>query len=477
MEKLTIKETNNLLLKKDISVKELVDKHLEVIKEKYERLGVFLEIFSDIEENVKNAQNKIDEGNADLLTGIPIAIKDNILMKGKVSSAASKIIENYTAPYDSTVISKLKKNNPIFIGRVNMDEFAMGSSTENSAFQTTKNPHDNDRVPGGSSGGSATAVSSGMTPISLGSDTGGSIRQPASFCGCVGLKPTYGAVSRFGLIAMGSSLDQIGPLGMNVSDVEDVFYQIEGYDPLDSTTYGISERKKERLSSKAGKRIGVPWHLIENGGISKVVLDNFKSALKKLEDRGYEVEDISLPHTEHALNAYYIITPAEVSSNMARFDGMRYGKRVEGKDLLEEYENSRELLGKEVKSRIMIGTYVLSAGYYDAYYNKAHTVRRFAREDFKKVFGNEDGEKGIDIIATPTTPTSSFKIGDKINDPLEMYMADIFTVSANITGVPAISIPSGNVKEENGDMPAGLQLMAPWLREDVLFGVSKDFLK
>ncbi len=468
---LTLKEAQEALSKRRISVHELCKFYSERIKEKNGDISAFLEVFEDLEKQAKEAQKSIDEGEASSLTGIPLAIKDNILIKDRKVSAASAMLEDFVAPYDSTVAGKLKKEKTVFLGRTNMDEFAMGASTEKSAFIITKNPNDTSRVPGGSSGGSAAAVSSGMAPAALGSDTGGSVRQPASFCGCVGLKPTYGAVSRFGLIAMGSSLDQIGPLTQTVTDSEILFESIAGRDPFDGTTYEREAFKEEKKPKDTV--VGVPWHLIRQDGVDKEVLEVFKKNISELEKLGYKTKEVKLPQLEYTLSAYYVLVQAEISSNMARFDGMRYGAKVEGKDLLEEYMKTRALFGKEVKRRIMVGTYVLSAGYYDTYYNKAYTVRKLAISDFERVFSKDK----VDVVAFPTSPTPAFKVGEKNEDPVQMYMADVFTVPANIAGVPAISIPSGTVVKEGKELPSGLQFMAPWKREDVLFSVGKHFKK
>ena len=340
-------------------------------------------------------------------------------------------------------------------------------STENSAYGPTKNPHDLERVPGGSSGGSAASVAGNMALVALGSDTGGSIRQPASFCGIVGLKPTYGAVSRYGVMAMGSSLDQIGPFGKTVEDAEILFNAIKGQDKMDSTSI---ESLKSKVQSQKLK-IGVPRDFLKIGGIDKDVIQNFEDSLNKLKKLGHEIIDIELPNLKYSLAVYYVIVPAEVSSNMARYDGMRYGKRVSGSTGIEDYFLSRQAgLGREVKRRIILGTYVLSSGYYDAYYNKANIVREIIKEDYKKAF------KKVDIIATPTAPNVAFKIGEKIDDPLQMYLEDIFTVPINLAGVPAISIPSGKKKVDENDLPIGIQFIADYGREDKLFFVGKNFL-
>lgn len=467
-ENLTLKKIHQSLIKKEMSVAEVCDFYLKEIERKDKDISAFLEVFSDVKEQAQKAQKMIDEGKASSLTGVPLATKDNILIKDRKVTAASAILENYVAPYDSTVSKKLKKEGVVFLGRANMDEFAMGASTEKSAFMTTKNPHDISRVPGGSSGGSAAIVASGMAPVAFGSDTGGSVRQPASFCGCVGLKPTYGAVSRFGLIAMGSSLDQIGPLTQTVTDSETVFNLISGRDSMDATTY-------EREVSEDNKKdfvIGVPWHLIKQEGVDKEVTEAFTKNISDLEKAGFKIKDVELPNLEHTLSAYYVLVQAEVSSNMARFDGMRYGAKIKGKDLLEEYMKTRSLFGEEVKRRIITGTYVLSAGYYDTYYNKAYTVKKLAISDFEKVFSSNSP---VDAVAFPTSPTPAFKVGEKNDDPIQMYMADMFTVPANISGVPAISIPGRTVRKDGKDLPLGLQLMAPWKREDTLFSIGKIY--
>jgi len=369
------------------------------------------------------------------------------------------------------VIEKLKNEGVVFLGRTNMDEFAMGGSTENSAYGATKNPIDVERVPGGSSGGAVASVASGEALVALGSDTGGSIRQPASFCGLVGLKTTYGAVSRYGLMAMGSSLDQIGPVTKNVEDAEILFNAIKGNDSKDATSLKDTNTEKKSSSEKTKMKIGVPYDFLSMDGIDKDVLDSFNESVEKLKKLGHEIVKIELPNLKYSLAVYYVIVPAEVSSNMARYDGMRFGERVSGENGIEDYFLSREKgLGKEVKRRIILGTYVLSAGYYDAYYNKANLARELICNDYKKAF-----EK-VDVIITPTTPNVAFKIGEKVNDPLQMYLEDIFTVPINLAGVPAISVPSGFKTIGDKKMPIGLQFIADHSCEDILFKISKDFL-
>jgi len=473
---LTIQEARRLLDEKEVSVQALLDMYLAKIEECNPEINAYLEVFTRSEDIIR-AQKMIDEGKAVSLTGIPIAIKDNILIKDEKSSASSEILKDYVAPYDATVITKLKEEGAIFIGRVNMDEFAQGGSTENSAFGVTKNPCDTRRVSGGSSGGSAAAVSMNSALVALGSDTGGSIRQPASFCGVVGLKPTYGSVSRHGLIAMASSLDVIGPITKNVADAQIVFDAIKGIDLLDSTTSEPTKPEEEKdpqnnktmTDTKDVYTIGVPRAFIEKG-IDADVKEIFEASLAKLESAGHIIIDIEIPLFKYTLPVYYILMPAEVSSNMSRYDGVRYGGLIEGNDLQEDYMKTRGgLIGDEVKRRILLGTYVLSSGYYDAYYNKAWQVRKKITENILKVF-----EK-VDLIAMPTTPSPAFMIGEKSKDPLAMYLEDIFTVGANITGVPAISIPAGDIKIDGKSLSVGLQLIAPHHKEEWLFDCGKKF--
>jgi len=465
---LTIKSAHQHLIDGDFSARELTESYIAEIEKKNPEINAYLEVFEDALIQADEADKKIKDGSATELTGIPIAIKDNILIKGHIASTASKMLENYTATYDAFVIEKLKEAGAVLIGRTNMDEFAMGASTENSAFGATKNPHDTSRVPGGSSGGSAAAVAMDGALLAFGSDTGGSIRQPAGFCGVVGLKPTYGAVSRRGVMAMGSSLDQIGPFGKTVEDAKILFDIIKGYDPKDSTsvknTIDLSPRDtSERMT------IGVPEDFVYVDGVDEDVKENFKKTLKKLEEAGHTIKKISLPYLKYSLTAYYIIMPAEASTNLARHDGVRYGTHIDGENLLADYMKTRgQWFGKEVRRRIMLGTYVLSAGYYDAYYNKATAVRELIREDFNKVF------KSVDCVAMPTSPTPAFKIGEKSNDPLRMYLADVFTVSANITGMPAISVPSGFADRDGKQLPISFQIIAPNFSEDLLFKLGKD---
>jgi len=457
---MTIKALHEALKNKKVSAREVVISYLDKIKEKNGELNVYLEVFeNDALKQAKEIDERIASGETPgELWGVPLAIKDNILIRGKIASAASKILGNYVASYDACVVEKLKKAGAIFLGRTNMDEFAMGSSTENSAYGPTKNPREASRVPGGSSGGSAAAVAGGLAMAALGSDTGGSIRQPAAFCGVVGLKPTYGAVSRYGLIAMASSLDQIGPIAQTVEDAEILFKAIRGKDEMDSTSLEIRNSKLEI------KKIGIPKEYFSAGGVSAFgggdsldpqIQKTIDEIVKKL-SQNYEIREISLPHTKYALACYYVIMPAEVSSNMARYDGIRYGVRQDAENLAETYKKSRGSgIGLEVRRRILLGTYVLSAGYYDAYYARAQKVRCLIAEEFKSAF------EEVDVILAPTAPTPPFKIGEKINDPLTMYLSDIYTIPANLAGVPALTLPSG------------AQLVAPHFEEKKLFEVGK----
>ena len=454
-----------MLRNKEISSVDLVSACLAVITEKNKELNVFLEVFDDALEQAKRADDMIKKGEGKKLTGIPIAVKDNILITGKITSSASKILGNYRASYDAQVIKKLKEAGAVIIGRTNMDEFAMGSSTENSSFGPVKNPLDISRVPGGSSGGSAAAVASGMALGALGSDTGGSIRQPASFCGVIGMKPTYGSVSRSGLTAMSSSLDVIGPFAKTSADARIIFECISGKDGMDSTSVDLPEENKEKKSG--GKVIGVPRDFLKEG-VDEEVLTNFTESVEKMKMAGYEIKDISLPYSKYSLAVYYIIMPAEVSTNLSRLDGIRYGKRIEGNTMFDAYKKSRSNgFGLETRRRIMLGTYVLSHGYYDAYYNKAWKVRRNIMKEYENVF------KEVDFVMTPTTPTTAFKFGEK-SDPLQMYLSDIFTVSANLAGLPAISIPSGL---SSFGLPFGIEFTAPLLSDKTLFDIEKDLNK
>ncbi len=454
-----------------LAIEALVDECKSTITEKEKDVHALLGLYSDalIATQIAKAKELFAKGEASLLTGIPVVLKDNILVQGELATGGSKILERYVAPYDATVVTKLKAVGAILLGRANMDEFAMGGSTENSAYGVTKNPRDLTKVPGGSSGGSAAVVAYGGVPVALGSDTGGSIRQPASFCGIVGLKTTYGDVSRYGLMAMGSSLDQIGPFGNSVEDVEIVYSLISGHDPMDSTSLPKELRREAQTKTPMKKVIGVPMSFVKREGIDKEVLANFEESLESLKRIGYTIKDISIPHLEKTLSVYYVLMFAEVSSNLARYDGIRYGLSHPGETSIRSYFESRTAgFGKEVRRRILLGTYVLSSGYYDAYYNKANLVRSMLKKEFTKVF------EEVDTIAIPTSPIPAFAIGEKSHDPLAMYLADIFTVPVNIVGVPGISIPSGVTKN---NLPLGIQFIANHTREDVLFMVGKEFEK
>jgi len=467
LKNLTIEKAHNHFKNGDFTVRELVDEYLKVIKEKNPTINAYLEIYNDIDQQVEKAEKIFKDGTATLLTGIPIALKDIILFEGHIASASSKILENYVATYDSFVVKKYKDEGVVFLGRTNMDEFAMGSSTETSAYGVTRNPYDTSRVPGGSSGGSAAALASDMALASLGTETCGSVRQPSSFCGLVGLRTTYGSVSRSGVIPMGSSLDQIGPMGKNVNDTEILFNAMVGYDAMDSTSIKDESRAIQKTPIK--RRIAVPRSFLNSGGVDSEVLKNFEESCEKLKKLGYEVVDVDLPVLKYSLAVYYIIMPAEVSSNLARFDGIRYGFSSKEKNLLDVYKNSRgKGFGREARRRILLGTYILSHGYYDAYYNTALKVRQFIKDELFNLF------KDFDAFITPTAPFPPFKIGEKMDDPISMYLSDVFSAPANLADIPSISIPSG--KTEAG-LPLGIQFTAPFLREDILFTIGKDFEK
>ena len=419
-------------------------------------------------EMAEQADKALATGNNKPLSGIPIAIKDNMCTRDILTTCSSKILSNFIPPYESTVTTKLLENGYVLSGKTNMDEFAMGSSTENSGFQTTRNPWDTSRIPGGSSGGSAAAVAADECIAALGSDTGGSIRQPASFCGVVGMKPTYGRVSRYGLVAFASSLDQIGPITKNVTDAALLMKIISGRDPHDSTSAPVEvpDFTSELGKDIKGLRIGIPKeYFIE--GIDPEVEKSVRDAIKHFETLGAVPLEISLPHTNYAVAAYYVLATSEASSNLARYDGVKYGFRADSKDLLDMYMNTRaQGFGPEVKRRIMLGTYTLSSGYYDAYYKKAQQVRTLIKNDFENAF------RTVDLIVTPTSPTPAFRAGEKTDDPLQMYLADIFTISVNLAGVPAISIPCGFT---TSNLPVGLQLIGKHFDEASLLQASYAF--
>ena len=473
------------LIKKEFSSSELTKSILDRIEKVDGKISAFLSVTKkEALSAAREIDNLIASGHKiSPLAGIPLAVKDNILTKGIKTTCASKILENYVAPYDATSIEKLKKLGSIIIGKTNLDEFAMGASTENSAFFTTKNPYDQTRVAGGSSGGSAAAVATNMAVYALGSDTGGSIRQPASFCGVVGLKPTYGTVSRYGLVAFASSLDQIGPLAKTVDDAKIIFDAISGKDELDSTSVKSRVNNREpapfREAEVKGLKIGVPKEYFIKG-TSPEVEGIIRKEIKRFEDLGAVIKEISLPHTEYALPVYYLIATSEASANLARYDGMKYGlSKSEGDNskekLIDIYLKSRgEGFGSEVKRRIMLGTYALFAGYYDAYYLKAEKVRTLIKNDFEEAF------KKVDVIFTPVSPTAAFKIGEKTEDPLSMYLSDIFTVSVNLVGLPAVSVPAGftdgstrHILSDAGGMPVGLQIIGKPFEENKILEIGK----
>jgi aspartyl-tRNA(Asn)/glutamyl-tRNA(Gln) amidotransferase subunit A len=464
---LTIAEARRALDAKEYSALDLTNAYLDTIEKKDGEIHAYLEVWADsARQEAKAADAMIAKGESQPLTGIPIALKDNILIEDRIASSASKMLEHYRASYDATVITKLKNQGAVFLGRTNMDEFALGGSTENSAFGPTKNPHDTSRVPGGTSGGSAAAVAAGMALAALGSDTGGSIRQPSAFCGVVGLKPTYGAVSRYGLMAAASSLDQIGAIAQTVADTKIIFDAIRGHDENDSTSLPDSFFTEKKMQ----KIIGVPRAFLK-AGIEPDMLAAFEQTLDGLRRAGCSLVDIDLPALKYSLAVYYIINPAEVSTNLARFDGIRYGLSAPADSISEVYSKSRAAgFGPETRRRILVGTFVLSAGYADAYYRKAKAVRELIRADFTKAF------ESVDAIALPTSPVPAFKFGEK-SDPVAMYAADIFTVPVNLAGVPAISIPSGVVERGGKKLPVGFQLIGAHGAEDTLFAIGEDIEK
>lgn len=461
---LTIAEARRALDAKEYTSLELTNAYLEEIRKKDSEIHAYLEVWEDsARAEARVADEAIAKGDIQPLTGIPLAIKDNILIEGRIASSSSKILEKYRASYDATVIKKLQAQKAVFLGRTNMDEFAMGSSTETSAYGITRNPRDTARVPGGSSGGSAAAVAGDLAVAALGSDTGGSIRQPASLTGIVGMKPTYGMVSRFGLMALASSLDQIGPLTKTVADARVFFNVIRGYDKNDSTSLPDAGEKLTTIP----KTIGVPRAFLKEG-CDKDVLDRFEETLEKLKNKGYAIQDIELPSLQYSLAVYYIIQPAEASTNLARYDGIRYGLSVPADSIGEVYAKTRGAgFGREVRRRILIGTFVLSSGYADAYYRKARAVRELIRSDFSRAFAS------VDAVVMPTTPSPAFKFGEKAN-PLAMYAEDIFATPANLAGVPAISVPCGTVEREGTALPVGFQVIAPHEKDESLFVIGED---
>ncbi|HEY6166398.1 MAG TPA: Asp-tRNA(Asn)/Glu-tRNA(Gln) amidotransferase subunit GatA [Verrucomicrobiae bacterium] len=467
---LTISELTARLAKREASAREAMQSCLDRIARVDGRIHAFLSFDSvDALAQADAADKRLAAGERGPLLGVPIAMKDVLCVKGQPANCASKILGNFVSPYDAAVVEKLRAAGAIVFGRLNMDEFAMGSSTENSAFGPTHNPWDLTRIPGGSSGGSAAAAAADEALATLGSDTGGSIRQPAALCGCVGLKPTYGLVSRYGLIAFASSLDQIGPFTKDVRDSAVLLRAIAGHDPRDSTSVPqpVPDYTAALGRSIKGLKLGLPKEYMI-GGLDPQVKAAVDAAVKQLQELGAEVVEISLPHTDYAAATYYIIAPAEASANLARFDGVRYGLRVDGADPIALYSNTRGAgFGTEVKRRIILGTYVLSSGYYDAYYLRAQKVRTLIRQDFLNAF-----EK-VDAIVTPTTPTAAFKIGEKSDDPLQMYLSDVFTISCNLAGIPGISLPCGFTKSPK--LPIGLQLLGKPFGEETLFQIAHAY--
>lgn len=459
---LTVHELIEKIKNKELTVTEINQAYIDRINLREKDIQAFITVLDkETLERSKNISNNLSE-----LAGIPIGIKDNICTKNIKTTCASKMLENFVSPYDATVVEKLENKGLINIGKLNMDEFAMGGSTEYSAFKVTKNPWNLKAVPGGSSGGSAAAVAANMVPWALGSDTGGSIRQPASFCGVVGLKPTYGLVSRFGLVAFASSLDQIGPITKDVKDAAILLNVIAGHDEKDSTSENINSKDYTQClqNNVKGLKIGVPKEYFGEG-INQEVKEKLQETIKKYKELGAEIEEFSLDIADYALATYYIIACAEASSNLGRFDGIRYGYRTKNYSNLKElYRNSRsEAFGSEVKRRIILGTYVLSSGYYDAYYKKAQQVRTLVQKEFDEAF------KKYDVLLTPTSPTVAFKIGERSNNPLEMYLADICTVPVNIAGLPAISIP---IAVDSNGMPIGMQLIGNRFEEEKILNAA-----
>jgi aspartyl-tRNA(Asn)/glutamyl-tRNA(Gln) amidotransferase subunit A len=468
---LTIQQARQKLQRGEISSRELTDTFIERITNVDSQTRAFLTLTPEL---ARHAAGLADErraaGEDGPLLGIPLAIKDVICMQEAPTTCGSLILKDFTPPYDATAIQKLKAAGAVILGKTNTDEFAMGSSTENSAFQTTHNPWDYTRVPGGSSGGSAAAVAAEMCLGALGSDTGGSVRQPAAFCGVVGVKPSYGRVSRYGLVAFASSLDQIGTFGRTVADAAILLGTIAGHDPRDSTSTPVPVPDYTSVLTNGenlnGVRVGVPREYFISG-MQTEIETAVRAAIDQLTGLGAEVIEVTLPHTEYALPVYYLIAPAEASANLARYDGVRYGFRAQAEGVKQVYHKSRGIgFGPEVKRRIMLGTYALSAGYYDAYYVKAQQVRTLIKSDFDAAFEN------VDVIAAPTTPTTAFKIGEKIDDPLEMYLADVFTLSMNLAGICGVTLPCGF---DDQGLPIGLQLMGPAFGEEIVLQVAHAY--
>lgn len=465
---LAMGDLTDLVNKREVTSREVTEHYLSRIGSRDEKINAYITVLH--EEALKKAEERdasLSRGEqAGPLHGIPIGLKDIFCTGGVLTTCGSKVLSNFIPPYDSTVYRKLLDAGAVLLGKQNMDEFAMGSSTETSYWGPTRNPWDLSRIPGGSSGGSAAAVSSSLCTAAVGTDTGGSIRQPASLCGTVGMKPTYGRVSRFGMIAFASSLDQAGPITRTVKDAAILLEVISGYDPKDSTSVNVEVLPYRDWCGRdiAGTRVGVPKeYFIE--GMQKEVEEEVKKSIAALKSLGCEIIEVSLPHTDYALSCYYIVAPAEASSNLARYDGVRYGYRAGGyADLIDMYRKTRaEGFGEEVKRRIMLGTYALSAGYYDAFYGKALKVRTLIKNDFIEAF------KSVDVLVTPTSPTTAFRLGEKTQDPLTMYLSDVFTIPANLAGLPGISIPCG---KDGKNLPVGVQIIGKHFREEDLFPVA-----
>jgi aspartyl-tRNA(Asn)/glutamyl-tRNA(Gln) amidotransferase subunit A len=464
---LTLHEAKEKLRKREFSAQELTEAVFRRISETEEKSHSYITLCRDTAlQEAKHADQLFKtETNPHSLLGIPIAVKDNFLTRGIRTTCASKILANFIPPYDSTTVKRLRTSGAVIIGKTNLDEFAMGSSVENSAFFPTRNPWDTNRVPGGSSGGSAAALAADQCIVALGTDTGGSIRQPAAFCGIVGLKPTYGRVSRYGIIAFASSMDQVGPMTKDVRDCALILETIASYDPADATSANrpVPSYSASLTGDIKGLKLGIPKEYFVSG-IHPEVEQAVRNGVRQLEKNGAIIKEISLPHTDCAVAVYYIVATAEASSNLARYDGMRYGHRARARDLTETYMSSRaQGFGPEVKRRIMLGTYALSAGYYDAYYLKAQRVRTLLKKDFDEIF------KSCDAIITPTAPTTAFKIGEKIQDPLQMYLSDIYTISVNLAGLPALSLPCGFDTKE---LPIGMQIIGNHFDESIILNIA-----
>ena len=464
---MTAHQLHQLLLRKEVTSREITESVLRRVEEVEGRIHAYITLTPEMAlEQSAAADLRIQKGEAGPMTGIPLAIKDVICTQGVRTTCGSHILENFTPPYDATVTQKLKAAGAVFIGKANMDEFAMGSSTENSSFGPTRNPWDLDRIPGGSSGGSAAAVAADECIVSLGSDTGGSIRQPAACCGIVGMKPTYGRVSRYGLVAFASSLDQIGPFGKDVRDTALLLNAISGHEPRDSTSVDlpVPDYTQALVEDVRGMVLGVPRET-SGQGVDPEVAGSVREAIEVLKRLGAKTVDVSLPHSDYALAVYYIIAPCEASSNLARYDGVKYGFRARGtEDLLDMYQETRwQGFGAEVKRRIMLGTYALSAGYYDAYYLKASRVRTLIRKDFEEAF------QKCDALILPTAPTPAFRVGEKVDDPLQMYLSDIFTIPCNLAGLPGLSLPCGFTGK---GLPVGLQILGNFFQEEKILRVA-----